>query len=73
MTKTKEPRLKRNAIRCKHCGEIIESTSVHDFKMCSCGSCGVDGGHEYARRLFKTTPAEDFEELSEYDIDGVTG
>ena len=23
-----------NAIQCKHCGEIIESTSAHDFKTC---------------------------------------
>ena len=25
----------RNAIRCKKCGEVIESKSVHDFKFCS--------------------------------------
>ena len=29
----------RNAIRCKKCGEVIESKSVHDFKFCSCGAC----------------------------------
>ena len=40
----------RNAIRCKKCGEVIESKSVHDFKFCSCGACAVDGGHEYLRR-----------------------
>ena len=33
----------RNAIQCKKCGDIIESTSVHDFRTCSCGTCSVDG------------------------------
>ena len=37
------PRITRNAIRCKKCGDIIESKTVHDFKFCSCGSCAVDG------------------------------
>jgi len=36
------PRIIRNAIRCKKCGEVIESKTVHDFKFCSCGSCAVD-------------------------------
>ncbi len=51
-----------NKIRCKKCGDVIESNSVHDFKWCSCQSVAVDGGHEYLRRLGKE---EDFEELSE--------
>lgn len=55
----------KNAIRCKHCGEVIESTSVYDFKFCSCESVAVDGGHDYLRRCFKTSQ-DDFEELSEY-------
>ncbi len=55
----------RNAIRCKHCGDVIESKSRHDFVWCSCESCFVDGGHDYLRRGFKTSPEEDYEELSE--------
>jgi hypothetical protein len=54
-----------NRIRCNHCGDIIESFSVHDFKWCSCGTCAVDGGHEYMRRCFKHSP-EDYEDLSEF-------
>lgn len=54
-----------NKIRCKHCGDIIESTHRHDFVVCSCGSCFVDGGHVYLRRGYKTTPEDDFEDLSE--------
>ncbi len=53
----------RNAIRCKKCGDVIESKSVHDFQECSCGACFVDGGHEYLR--FGGKP-EDFEVLTEY-------
>lgn len=34
-----------NAIRCKKCGDIVESASVHDFKTRS-----ADGGHDYLRR-----------------------
>lgn len=55
----------KNAIKCKKCGDVIESTSVHDFKFCSCGSVAVDGGHDYLRRSFKNSQ-DDFEELSEY-------
>lgn len=55
----------RNAIRCKHCGEVIESVHVHDFKFCSCGACAVDGGHDYLRRYCKASPEEDYEDLSE--------
>lgn len=55
----------KNAIRCKYCGDTIESTSVHDFKYCSCKSVSVDGGYEYLRRSY-TNSQNDFEELSEY-------
>lgn len=57
-----------NRIRCNHCGDIIESFSVHDFKWCSCGACAVDGGHEYMRRCFKNS-REDYEDLSEFKED----
>ena len=39
-----------NKIRCKKCGDVIESEYTHDFKMCKCGAVGVDGGHDYLRR-----------------------
>ena len=51
-----------NKIRCKKCGEVIESTYRHDFKYCKCGRVAVDGGKDYLRRLGNF---EDFEELSE--------
>lgn len=43
----------KNAIQCKLCGDIIESTYTHDYVECKCRACVVDGGHEYLRRCFK--------------------
>lgn len=55
----------KNAIRCKNCGDVIESKHVHDFVTCSCGSCSVDGGRDYLRRCFKTqNPDDAYEDLS---------
>lgn len=51
----------KNAIRCKICGDVIESTSVHDIKSCSCKACTVDSGHEYLRRCGNR---EDWEDVS---------
>lgn len=56
-------KIKVNKIRCKKCGDIIESTSVHDFKFCSCESVAVDGGKDYLRRCGNL---DDIEDLSEY-------
>lgn len=52
----------RNAIRCKKCGAVIESTYTHDFMFCSCWAVAVDGGKDYLRQCGNL---EDFEELSE--------
>lgn len=43
----------RNAIQCKLCGDIIEFTYRHEYVQCKCGTCAVDGGHDYLRRSFK--------------------
>ena len=54
-----------NKIKCKFCGDIIESKNRHDFKFCSCGKCAVDGGHDYLKRSFSgDNPEECFEDLS---------
>ena len=52
-----------NKIMCNHCGDIIESTYIHDYKKCKCGRCSVDGGHEYLRRGFQEQ--NDYKDLSE--------
>ena len=46
-------RITKNAIQCKLCGDIIESTDRHQYLTCKCGACAVDGGHDYLRRSFK--------------------
>jgi predicted RNA-binding Zn-ribbon protein involved in translation (DUF1610 family) len=57
-------KLTRNAIRCKSCGDEIESRHVHDFRSCKCGKVSIDGGLAYARRLYSSS--DHFEELSTY-------
>ncbi len=63
---SKGKKIKVNKIRCKSCGDIIESKNVHDYVQCKCGKVAVDGGKEYLRRCF-TNNQDDYEELSEYE------
>jgi hypothetical protein len=56
-----------NRIKCKKCGDVIESMYRHDFKFCKCGFCSVDGGQDYLRRGWKEgNPAEAWEDRSEF-------
>ena len=34
----------RHAMFCRKCLTTVESKTVHDLKICPCGSVGVDGG-----------------------------
>lgn len=59
----------RNCIKCKNCGEIIESKYTHDWQCCKCFSdesnehgVFVDGGTSYLRRGGNL---DDYEDLSE--------
>ena len=38
--------IKRNRLKCRKCGEIIESKYRWDFQWCKCKSIYVDGGHD---------------------------
>ena len=51
-----------NKIKCKKCGDIIESKSTNDYKRCSCGAVAIDGGKDYLKRIGNE---KDYEELSE--------
>ena len=64
-----KPRIKSNKIRCKFCGDILESRYTHDFQMCSCGRCFTDGGHYYIRRGFPADvkPEDAYVDLTEYE------
>ena len=51
-----------NKIRCKKCGDIIESKTRYSFVVCKCGAVAVDGGHDYLKRVGNR---EDLSEFSE--------
>lgn len=55
-----------NKIRCKYCGEIIESKSLYDFQFCKCGRVGVYGGTRFLSRI-AIFSHDDYEDLSEYE------
>ena len=61
-----------NKIQCKHCGDIIESKTVHDYKTCKCGKVSVDGGLYYLKRRFPSLPVEnhlvDLSEVEEIEV-----
>ena len=40
-----------NQIICKNCGDSIYSMHRHHYVTCSCGSCSVDGGQDYLKRV----------------------
>ncbi|MCI5703497.1 MAG: hypothetical protein MR265_05895 [Erysipelotrichaceae bacterium] len=50
-----------NKIKCKKCGDIIESKGTNGYKKCSC--VAVDGGKDYLKRIGNE---ENYEELSEF-------
>ncbi len=56
-------KIKRNAVKCKICGNVIESKHTWDYVICDCGQVGVDGGKDYLKRIGRS---ENMEELSEY-------
>jgi hypothetical protein len=54
----------RHALYCKNCKDTIESKSPHDFKYCSCGKVGIDGGISAGNRILGNL--SDMEERSMY-------
>ena len=58
-----------NKIKCKKCGDIIESAHRHDFKFCKCGAVAVDGGHDYLRRCGNLDEFEDLSVTEDIEID----
>jgi hypothetical protein len=53
-----------NRVRCRKCGQVIESMSVHDFVSCKCGAIFVDGGHDYMRWGGELENIEDLSEVT---------
>ncbi len=57
----------RNKIKCKRCGEVIESESRHDFKFCACGKVAIDGGLFYLKRSGNPNDWIELSEIIELD------
>ena len=57
----KRQKIFSNKIKCNHCGDVIESRTVHEYVECSCGIVSVDGGHEYLKRGFTNSPNDLFD------------
>ena len=58
-------KIKRNRLQCKLCGDIIESKYTHDYVLCNCKKCAIDGGKEYVR--FSAPKPDDVIFLTEYE------
>lgn len=58
---------KKHAIQCKKCLDVIESKSHHDFKYCSCGAVGIDGGIAGGNRILGNL--DDIEDKCIYKAD----
>lgn len=46
-----ERTLLKNSIRCKLCGEIIQSKFTDELVICRCGFVSVDGGLDSPRSI----------------------
>ena len=56
----------RHAVYCKQCKVTIESKDIHDFKYCSCGIVGIDGGIYEGNRIIGNN--SDIENRSVYQV-----
>lgn len=55
-----------NRIRCRYCGDIVESKSPYDMRFCRCGRVAAYGGKERLGRIFVYSRG-DYEELSIFE------
>jgi len=55
-------------VRCKKCGDVIQSMSVHDMKTCQCRAIAIDGGGCYTK-LIMWPDAQDYIEFVDNDPD----
>ena len=60
-------KLIKNAFKCLHCDDIIESKHRHDFSTCKCGKLSCDGGTSYVRLIGDLSMIENMCEYIEID------
>lgn len=58
--------IRKNRIRCRKCGDVIESCHRHDRKYCSCRSVAVDGGKE---KLIRMGESADYIDLTLFNVE----
>ena len=58
-------------VRCKKCGDVIESTHVHELKYCKCGTISVDGGNCYLLFGWPYGPPDDWVEVLQDPREGI--
>jgi hypothetical protein len=44
------------AAECPSCKALIYSRDRHDFHWCPCGDTAIDGGFDYAKMSYKSSP-----------------
>lgn len=49
----------RNALKCRECGDVIESVSTDEWVFCSCHRCGLRGGTEFVETTLIDYPKYD--------------
>lgn len=55
-------------VKCKKCGDVIESRTVHDFNTCKCGKTFIDGGFDYQRLGGEPEDVSEYAELTGWNI-----
>ena len=61
-----------NRLKCKKCGDVIESKYTHDFIQCTCGAIFVDGGLSYARSGGNLEDIEDLRIYHDFEEEPIT-
>lgn len=59
--------IKRNAVQCALCQQVIESRHRHDFVTCACGHTSVDGGLDYLKRSFDSLRPIELSEIEDIE------
>ena len=58
--------IRKNRIRCRKYGDVIESCHRHDLKYCSCRSVAVDGGKD---KFIRIGDSADYIDLTLFNVE----
>lgn len=51
----------RNSVKCKKCGQVVESFSENTFTSCKCGETKISGGFSHLIR-----EGQNYDEMSQF-------